>query len=707
MPHALDALLNPGSIAVLGATRRPGAVGNTIVRNLLKGGFAGRLFAVNPRYADVEGVRCFATLAELPEPVEQVIFAVGDDRIEAALEDAIRAGVRTCVIYSSLVLAGDTEPPLRERVLKRLREAGVIACGANGMGYYNFRARVWACGFETRAHRDDGNITLISQSGAGMSGILDVDERLNFNLAVSTGQELSVSVEDYMDWALEQPETKVIGLFLETSRRPDSLIAALEKARRKRIPVVAVKVGRAALSAELAVSHCGALAGNDAAYAALFDRHGVQRVEDMDELATALIMFAQPHPVAPGGVVAIHDSGGERQLLIDLAERMHVPLTRLAPETVRDLEQLLDPGLPAVNPLDAWSAGGMEYHLSMEACFAKLLEDPGAAFGAVVHDRSAGGAIFPAYAGYLRAGHAAAGKPVFLVTNRQGTGADPLVIELTREGFPVLDGVRSFLSGARCLLEYCDFLSRPAQEAPAANEVATARWRARLAEGTPINEAEAMSLLTECGIPGVAALHVGNEGELKSLTAGLRYPVVLKTANPAIAHKSDAGGVVRDIASQAQLLKAYAAMSRGLGSAATLAPMVREDGVEMILGMTSDDQFGPIVLLGIGGVQAELLGDVVTALPPFDAGTAERLIGRLRMRRLLDRVRGRPAVDVPAFCRAAAAFSAMVPAIADLVREIDINPVKVFEKGCLALDALIVPARPAPAEDRSRKRRSA
>jgi acyl-CoA synthetase (NDP forming) len=575
------------------------------------------------------------------------------------------------------------------------------------MGYYNFRARVWACGFETRAHRDDGNITLISQSGAGMCGILDVDERLNFNLAVSTGQELSVSVEDYMDWALEQPETKVIGLFLETSRRPDSLIAALEKARRKRIPVVAVKVGRAALSAELAVSHCGALAGNDAAYAALFDRHGVQRVEDMDELATALIMFAQPHPVAPGGVVAIHDSGGERQLLIDLAERMHVPLTRLAPETVRDLEQLLDPGLPAVNPLDAWSAGGMEYHLSMEACFAKLLEDPGAAFGAVVHDRSAGGAIFPAYAGYLRAGHAAAGKPVFLVTNRQGTGADPLVIELTREGFPVLDGVRSFLSGARCLLEYCDFLSRPAQEAPAANEVATARWRARLAEGTPINEAEAMSLLTECGIPGVAALHVGNEGELKSLTAGLRYPIVLKTANPAIAHKSDAGGVVRDIASQAQLLKAYAAMSRGLGSAATLAPMVREDGVEMILGMTSDDQFGPIVLLGIGGVQAELLGDVVTALPPFDAGTAERLIDRLRMRRLLDRVRGRPAVDVPAFCRAAAAFSAMVPAIADLVREIDINPVKVFEKGCLALDALIVPARPAPAEDRSRKRRSA
>jgi acyl-CoA synthetase (NDP forming) len=691
MAHPLDPLLNPDSIAVVGATRRAGAVGNIVVQNLLRGGYPGSLYAVNPGYPDVEGVSCIPSLADLPRPVDQVIFAVNDARIEAAVEDAIRCGTRTCVLYSSLVVADDADPPLRERVRKRLHDAGVIACGANGMGYYNFRGRIWACGFETRAHRGDGNITLISQSGAGMSGILDVDDRLNFNFAVSTGQELCVSVEDYMDWALDQAETRVIGLFLETSRHPERFISALAKARSRRIPVVALKVGRTAFAAELAVSHCGALAGNDAAYDAVFDAHGVQRVEDMDEFATALIMFAQPHAVAPGGLVTIHDSGGERQLLIDLAERRHVPLARLNPMSVRNLEKLLDPGLPAVNPLDAWSAGGAEYHKTMEACFAALMCDPGAAFGAVVHDRSAAGAIHPTYAGYLRAGHAASGKPAFLVSNRQGTGSDPLVCELTDEGFPVLDGVASFLAGARCLLEYRDFLARPGAKSPAADRAVVDRWRRRLESGA-VSEADAMALLTDCGVPAASAIAIGSDKELRSRAAGFGFPVVLKTANPSIPHKADAGGVMLDIRTPAQLLQQYADLSSRLGPMVTVAPMVTGHGIEMILGMIRDAQFGPVVLMGFGGLHAELLKDTVTAMPPFDAATAERLIGRLRMRSLLDGARGRPAVDAEAFCRAAAAFSAIVPAVADLVREIDVNPIMVLEHGCIALDALFVPA---------------
>jgi acyl-CoA synthetase (NDP forming) len=169
------------------------------------------------------------------------------------------------------------------------------------------------------------------------------------------------------------------------------------------------------------------MAGEDAAFQALFDRYGVQRVEDMDELATALIMFSQPHTVAGGGLVAIHDSGGERQLLIDLADRTGVELAKISPVTERQLLELLDPGLPPVNPLDAWSKGGSEYHLVMEQCFAALLTDDQAALGAVVHDRAPHGAIYRDYIAYLHAGHAASNKPVFLVSNHQGTGADPLV----------------------------------------------------------------------------------------------------------------------------------------------------------------------------------------------------------------------------------------------------------------------------------------
>jgi acyl-CoA synthetase (NDP forming) len=518
-----------------------------------------------------------------------------------------------------------------------------------------------------------------------------VDERMNFNLAVSTGQELAVSVEDYMDWSLEQPETRVIGLFLETSRHPARLIAALKKARGRRVPVVALKVGRTALAAELAVSHCGALAGDDAAYDAVFDAWGVQRVEDMDEFATALIMFAQPHPVAPGGLVSIHDSGGERQLLIDLAESRRVPLARLDPASVRKLEELLDPGLPAVNPLDAWSAGGAEYHKTMEACFAALMCDGDAAFGAVVHDRSVSGSIHPTYAGYLRAGHAASGKPVFLVSNRQGTGSDPLVCELTREGFPVLDGMASFLAGARCVLGHRDFLKRPEANPPIADRAVVERWRRRLERGV-VGEADAMTLLADGGVPAVTATAVASEKELRLRAAGFEYPLVLKTANAAVPHKSDAGGVILDIRTPAQLLQHYAELSRRLGPMVTVAPMVTGPGIEMILGMIRDAQFGPEVLMGFGGLHAELLRDTVAALPPFDAATAERLIGGLRMRALLDGARGRPKADVEAFCRAAAAFSSILPAVADLVREIDINPVMVLERGCIALDALFVPA---------------
>ncbi|MGH8247782.1 MAG: CoA-binding protein, partial [Gammaproteobacteria bacterium] len=230
MPHRLETLLRPESIAVVGASRRKGTVGNTVVRNLLAGGYGGRLYALNPGYTDIEGVACFSELSALPEQVEQVIFAVGDERLEQALHEAVLHGAKSCVIYSSLVLAADSDPPLKQRILRKIRDAKLLVCGGNAMGYYNFRDRIWACGFDTRGHRAHGNVTLISQSGSGMSAILDVEERIDFNLAVSTGQELSVTLEDYLDYVVEQSETKVIGLFLETSRDPQRFISALAKA---------------------------------------------------------------------------------------------------------------------------------------------------------------------------------------------------------------------------------------------------------------------------------------------------------------------------------------------------------------------------------------------------------------------------------------------------------------------------------------------
>jgi acyl-CoA synthetase (NDP forming) len=689
--HRLDPLLRPHSIAVLGATEREGTVGRHSVENLLKGGFEGRLYAVNPRRESVLGLPCHPSLAALPEPVEHVIFAIADSRVEAALDEVIEHGARAATIMSSLVIDGDADPPLRDRVLAKIRKAGLVVCGANGMGFYNFAEGVWGCGFRTRAHRRGGNVAYISHSGSGMCGIVDSEERIDFNLVVSTGQELAVTMDEYLEYAIQMPGTRAVGLFMETARNPAGLVRALARARERGIPVVALKVGRTELSARLTVSHSGAIAGQDGVYDAIFDRYGVHRVRDMDELATTLILFAQPHPVGAGGLVSIHDSGGERQLLIDLCHDHGVPLAQLSPASTRTLESLLDPGLPAINPLDAWSTGGPDYHVTMEQSFAVLLADPAAAFGVVVHDRAPGGGIHADYLNYLRAGHRASGKPACLVANRQGPGGDPQVVEATREGFPVLDGLESFLRGVKHVFAHRDFTARARGLPPTIPDAALSRMQARLADRRHLDENDALALLGDAGLPANAGRIVESEAAAVKAARAAGYPVVLKTAKRGVNHKTELGGIHLALDDEAEVTAAYRDLAKRIDPRVLVAPMVAGPGVEMLIGMIHDPQFGPVVLLGAGGLHVEALADVVYALPPFDAAEAVRLVGRLRIAPSLRSRRHRRPLAIEEFCRVAARFSALAAALGDQLAEIDLNPVIVHPDGCAIVDALVVP----------------
>jgi acyl-CoA synthetase (NDP forming) len=671
MSHRLDPLLRPSSIALLGATERPGSVGRQTIENLLRGRYPGPLYAVNPNYESVCGIQCYPDLAALPSTVEHVIFAISDTRIEAVIDEVIAHGARAATIMSALVLENDRDPNLQQR-------------------FYNFRDRVWACGFDTRDNHQSGNVTLISHSGSGMAGIVDVDERIDFNLVVSTGQELCVAMDEYLDYALDLPETRVVGLFMETVRNPQQMIAALEKANRKAVPVVALKVGRTDLAARLAVSHSGAIAGNDAAYQALFDRYGVQRVNDMDEMATTLIMFAQPHPVADGALVAIHDSGGERQLLIDRAADFDVPLADISAATASRLEELLDPGLPAVNPLDAWGAGGQDADRIMEDSFAALMADPNAALGAVVHDRAPSGAIYEEYLAYMRAGQAASGKPVFLVANRQGTGSDPAVITATRQGFPVLDGLGAFLQGVKCLFGYRDFVARAAQASPEFSCGNATEWRARLLETHVLDELESSACLTDFGMPVNPVRLADTEAAVQVAADAVGFPVVMKTAASGITHKTDHDGVRLNLGDDKALVAAYRDLSARLGPRVLVSHMIDNAGIEMMIGMTRDEQFGPLVVFGFGGVNAEVFNDCAYALPPIDAQTVRRLLDTLKMRPLLDGHRGAERVALNGFCETVAQFSRIAANLGDVITEMDMNPVIVSSKGCIAVDALVV-----------------
>jgi len=690
--HRLDPLLRPRSVAVVGASGRPESMGEWSLTNILKGGYRGTIYPVNPGYDTLQGLTCYESLDALPEVPDLVIFGVGDQRIESALVDAIALGVPAAVIMSSLVLDDDAVPLLRERVKRRVDAAGMLVCGANGMGFYNVRDHVWACGFDSRGHEAPGNVSYISHSGSGMCGIVDTDLRLRFNFVVSTGNEIGVTMDAYLDFVLDLPETRAVGLFIETARNPSGFRAALEKAAQKRIPIVALKVGRTEEAARLTVSHSGAMAGDDATYEALFDRFGVQRVRDMDELATALIMFAEMHPVGDGGLVSLHDSGGERQLMVDLADEFHVPLTRLGEATTRALAAVINPELPAVNPLDGWSRGGADAREQMIRALTLLLQDDGAALGVAVLDRGPDGAVYPGYLDYLRRAHAASGKPVALVGSRQGTGVDDLAVAMTHEGLPVLDGVPSFLRGARALLDYRDFLRREPADPVPPDEACVRRWRDRMQAGDVLGEAESLALLADFGIP-VAAAHVARTpADALAAAAAIGYPVALKSAASGLHHKTEAGGVVLDIRDDDGLRHAYDAMSARLGPAVVVARMA-EPGIEMILGVRRDPQFGPVVMLGFGGIHAEALRDVCFALPPFDAAHARRCLDRLRLRRLLDGDRASAAPDIGAFADAAAQFSALVHALGDALREVDVNPMIVNAHGCCAVDALVAPWR--------------
>ena len=246
---------------------------------------------------------------------------------------------------------------LPRRIGARVRAAGVALCGGNGMGFYNLDRKLRVVAFSSALDMRSGPITFIAQSGSAFGALSHNDRRLGFNLAVSSGGEWATSAADYLDWALEQPTTATIGLFLEAVRDPAAFVGGLVKAAAKGIPIVVLKVGRTPESAAMALSHTGALAGSDAAFEALFDHYGVIRVDDEDEFAATLLLLSHPRKPARGGLAAMHDSGGEREMMVDINAQIGVPFAQISAQTRARLAARLDPGLPPVNPLDAWGTG--------------------------------------------------------------------------------------------------------------------------------------------------------------------------------------------------------------------------------------------------------------------------------------------------------------------------------------------------------------
>jgi acetate---CoA ligase (ADP-forming) len=411
-------------------------------------------------------------------------------------------------------------------------------------------------------------------------------------------------------------------------------------------------------------------------------------------MADTLALFAAGRRAGPGALASVHDSGGERALLVDAAASVGVPLAQISDGTSKRMEALLDPGLPPINPLDFWGTG-RDSHEIITGCVRALLGDEAVAALAFSVDLTSEDYPEMGYIAMARETFPETAKPFAMLSNLS-SGIDRNDAKLLDgDGIPVLEGTLTGLAAFKHLFGYRDFRAREpiTGVSPASNDVRE-RWLRRLSSGEPFDELDGLALLSDYGVPVVESVRADTLEDAIAAAERIGFPVVVKTATPGVQHKSDVGGVRLGVDDSPSLEDAYADLERRLGPAVTVAPMAPR-GVEIALGIVRDPQFGPLVLVGAGGVLVEIMRDRRLAMPPLDDVRARSLVDRLEIRPLLDGVRGQRAADVDALSTAIVAMSWLAHDLAVHLEAIDVNPVICGPSGCVAVDALVVPKGPA------------
>jgi len=674
----------PRRIAVVGATPREGAVGNRVIEHVAGPRSSSSVVAINPGYDEVLGRTCYPSLEAVPKTPDCAVMCVSDSRIEAAVHDAAKAGVKALVLLGRLYDPTNDRPNLAERIEAMAREAGMAACGANCMGLFNSVDDLYLSMTHLPCHDRPGRIGMLSHSGSTWSGLGGNGRPLRFNIGVSMGFELVTGVADYIDYMVERPETAAIALVLETVRDGERFVAAAERADRSGIPLVALKLGKSDKAREFALSHSGALAGNERIYDAVFRRHNVIGVDTLDEMLDTLEAMACDRVPTTDTVSIQTDSGGERQLIADIAERNNVPLTVFSEATQQALAETLDPGLEPENPVDYWGEGGLPVAARVMNVIADAPET-----GVVVFATNmvSGRAILYASTEALEGAHKATDKPCMMLANIASTIDEGEAVRLREAGIPVLSGTETGLRAIKHLIDWHCRHREGRDDVTPPSRAVIAGWRKRLA-GRDLTPEAMMGLVADFGVSVPMTLVCETREQVTAAAVQLGFPVVLKTAEPSILHKTDVGGVVLGLADKEALLAAYDMMAASLGPRVLLQDTVLP-GIEMLVGMINDANFGPILTIAMGGSLVEVLNDAVMVVPPVSPSEAADLIASLKASKLLDGVRGRPAGDRATLAETVSRLSVMAAELGDLIAEFDVNPVLVHETGVTAVDALV------------------
>lgn len=697
----MDAFFRARRIAVIGASADPTKIGGRPVHLLLRQGYAGAIYPINPKGGEIQGLPAYTGLADTPEVPELALVAVPAAQAVAAVRDCAERGVAAVTVLSAgFAEAGEAGALWQAELRAIARRHGMRLLGPNCLGTVGVADKV--IGSFSVALEDHypaaGAVGIVSQSGNIGSYTLQIlsQQGVGISRLITTGNEADVDLADGVATLAEDPATRVILCCMETCRDGDRLRQALDLARARGTPVVVLKIGATEQGQAAAASHTGALAGSDAVIDAVFQRHGALRVrshEDLLEVGQAVAQLAPTRLPREAAVTLIAASGGFGIMMADAMSQAGLALPPLAEATRQRILQVL-PGAGTHNPVDASAQISSRPDILFEVLSA-LQEAPGQAttvlfLSLALYSTRLRGVYLEAL-GHLQAAHP--DRPLVIISR----GPADAVRQIQALGIPVFSNIDAAARGLAALARL------GALQAPAPAEAAAAplltRGPERLPEACLRHEHGAKQALIAAGfeVPPERLVHSA-EAAVQAAEA-MGYPVVMKIASADIAHKTEVGGVALDLGDAEAVREAYAQM---LASVARLAPEARLDGVllapmlrggtELIAGVSRDPVFGPVIMVGMGGIYAELLRDVAVQPAPVDAAQALQMIRSLRLFALLDGARGQAPADIEAAARTVARLSEFACRHQDQVSEIDLNPILVRPRGqgVAILDALML-----------------
>ncbi len=702
--HYLRGALAPRSVALVGASEREGALGRFVLQNLVNGGFKGEIYPVNPKYQQLLGLTCYPKLAELPQPPDLVVVVTPARTVPDLIDEAAAAGARAALVLSAgFAEVGAAGKQLHYEALARARAHGLRMLGPNCLGI--MRPDIGLNATFARTPARPGTVALVSQSGAVLAAMLDFAHLAGFGFSsvVSTGAGSDVEFSEILDFLSLDGATRSIILYIEGVHDARAFLSSVRAAASVK-PVVVLKVGRHLAGSTAAMSHTGALVGDDAVFDAALRRAGAIRVgayTQMFSAAEALAAGRFPRPDPGNRLAIVTNGGGPGVLAADSVADNEVALAKLSAETVAKLDSVLPSTWSRGNPIDIiGDADAERFSKSLELVLADPGNDgvlvlfcPTIGLGADETAKAllpvAKASDKPVITAWLGGDDARRGRAIFETAGMPS----PSSPERGVEAFSYLS---KFVRGRQMRLQV-----PPPQVADFETQAAEGRKiieRASSAGRPLLDERESKALLATFGIEAARTRLAASAEQAVALADEIGYPVALKVLASGVTHKTDVGGVIlslmsaRDVAQGFELIRERCAekapKAKFLG-VLVQQMIVRPNGRELLVGISRDANFGPVISFGMGGIAVEVLRDSAVALPPLNRFLARELISRTRVARMLETFRGKPAVNMDALIDVLLKVSDLACEL-PCVQELDINPLLVDEDGAVALDARVV-----------------